>query len=40
MARTILHGSDIVTNSSFNNFKSAVDNYFYDFMFMFNSYYV
>ena len=29
--------NDIVTNSSCNNFKSAVDNYFYDFRFMFHS---
>ena len=29
--------SDIVENSSLNSFKSAVDNYFYDFKFMFHS---
>ena len=35
--------SDITTNSSLNSFKSAVDNYFYDFRFMFfivNAFYV
>ena len=26
--------SDIVGNSSLNNFKSAIDNYFYDYRFM------
>ena len=29
--------SDIVENSSLNSFKSAVDNYFYDFKFMFHT---
>ena len=29
--------SDIVGNSSLHGFKSAVDNYFYDFKFMFHS---
>ena len=29
--------SDIVENSSLNSFKSAVDNYFYDFKFMLHS---
>ena len=29
--------SDIVENSSLNSFKSTVDNYFYDFKFMFHS---
>ena len=29
--------SDVVTNSSLNSVKSAVDNYFHDFRFMFNS---
>ena len=29
--------SDIVTDSSLNSFKSAVDNYFYDCRFMFHS---
>ena len=28
--------SDIVTNSSLNSFKLAVDNYFYDFIFIVN----
>ena len=27
----------IVENTSLNSFKSAVDNYFYDFKFMFHS---
>ena len=26
--------NDIVGNSSVNNFKSAIDNYFYDYRFM------
>ena len=29
--------NDIVTNSSLNSFKSAVDNYFYDFKFIFHN---
>ena len=29
--------SDIVTNSSLNSFKSAVDNHFYDFRFIFHN---